>query len=280
MSDNAKKAVVMIKKIMPDFKPKIGMILGSGLGAVSDQIKDAVIINYDELPGFSLTHIAGHASRLHLGMLKGVPVMCFEGRAHTYEGVQEAIAVLRTIIRTLKLLGGEILLTTNAVGSLRADVVPGHLVVVKDHINFMFSNPLIGRNDDEFGERFVSMDDAYDPELRQRFLQIAQKKGLPLTEGVYLATSGPTFETPAEIRAYKILGADTVGMSTVPEIIVARHCGLKTVAISAVVNLAAGMSEEKLSHEGTLKGAKLAVNHLVNLFLAFIEDLGKEEYNK
>ena len=267
----------MIKEIMPGFKPKIGMILGSGLGEISDQIKDAVIINYDKLPGFSLTHIAGHASRLHLGMLKGVPVMCFEGRAHTYEGVQEAIAVLRTIIRTLKLLGGEILLTTNAVGSLRADVVPGHLVLIKDHINFMFSNPLIGRNDDEFGKRFVSLDDAYDPELRQKFLAIAKRKNLPLTEGVYLATSGPSFETHAEIRAYKILGADTVGMSTVPEIIIARHCGLRTAAVSAVVNLAAGMSAEKLSHEGTLKGAKLAVDHLVNLFLAFVEDLGEKE---
>ena len=277
MSDNAKIAAAIIKKIAPGFTPKIGMILGSGLGEVSAQIKDPVTIAYSELPGFSLFHIAGHASRLHLGMLKGVPVMCFEGRAHTYEGIQEAIAVLRTIIRTLKLLGGEILLTTNAVGSLRADVVPGHLVVVKDHINFMFSNPLIGRNDDEFGERFVSLDDAYDPELRQKFLQIAQQKKLPLTEGVYLAASGPTFETHAEIRAYKMLGADTVGMSTVPEIIIARHCGLRTAAVSAVVNLAAGMSEEKLSHEGTLKGAKLAVDHMVNLFLAFIEDLGEKK---
>lgn len=280
MSDNAKITAAFIRRIVPGFKPKIGMILGSGLGAVSSQIKKSVIIPYNELPGFSLSRVVGHASRLHLGVLKGVPVVCFEGRAHIYEGIQEAIGVLCTIIRTFKLLGGEILVTTNAVGSLCADVVPGHLVIIKDHINFMFSNPLMGHNDEEFGERFISMDDAYDPKLRQKLMLIAKKKNLPVTEGIYLATSGPTFETPAEIRAYKILGADTVGMSTVPEIIVARHCGLKTVAISAVVNLAAGMSKEKLSHEGTLKGAKLAVNHLVNLFLAFIEDLGKEEYNK
>jgi len=276
MSDNAKKAAAMIKRIMPGFKPKIGMILGSGLGAVSDQVKDSVIIHYDELPGFSLSHVEGHGHKLHLGVLKGVPVICFEGRAHTYEGIQEAIGVLRTLIRTLRLLGGEILLTTNAVGSLRADVPPGHLVVAKDHINFMFSNPLMGRNEDEFGERFVSMDDVYDLELRRQLLKIAKDKKIPLTEGVYLGTCGPTFETHAEIRAYKMLGADTVGMSTIPEVIVARHCGLKVAAVSYVVNLAAGMTDEKLSHEGTLKNAKLAIDHVANLFLAFVENVAKK----
>lgn len=275
MSEHAKKAAAMIRRVKPGFTPKVGMILGSGLGVISEGIKNATVIHYDELPGFSLSHVEGHGHKLHLGMLKGIPVMCFEGRAHTYEGIQEAITVLRTIIRTFKLLGGEILLTTNAVGSLRSEVVPGHLVIAKDHINFMFSNPLMGRNDDEFGERFVSMDDVYDPELRRQFMEITRKEGIPLTEGVYLATCGPTFETHAEIRAYKALGADTVGMSTVPEVIIARHCGLRVAAVSAVVNLAAGMSAEKLSHEGTLRGAKLAVGHLANLFLAFIDDLSK-----
>jgi len=277
MSDNAKKAAAMIKRIMPGFKPKVGMILGSGLGAVSDQIKDSVVIHYDELPGFSLSHVEGHAHRLHLGMLKGVPVMCFEGRAHTYEGIQEAIMVLRTLIRTLQLLGGEILLTTNAVGSLRKEVGAGNLVLVKDHINFMFSHPLVGRNDEEFGDRFVPMDDVYDPELRQMLLEVAKKKNIPLTEGVYLGNSGPTFETHAETKAYKILGADIVGMSTVPEVIIAKHCGLRIATVSYVVNVAAGMSDERPSHEMTLKNAKLAVDHVANLFLAFVENLAKKK---
>jgi len=276
MSDNAKKAASMLKRIMPNFVPRIGMVLGSGLGAVSEQIENSVVFNYDELPGFTVSHVEGHASKLHLGMLKGVPVVCFEGRAHMYEGTKEAIAVLRTVIRTFRLLGGEILLTTNAAGSLRPEAGPGYLVLVKDHINFMFSHPLIGRNDDEFGDRFVAMDDVYDAKLRKMLRDIAQKKKIPFIEGVYLGNSGPTYETHAEVRAYKILGADVVGMSTVPEVIIARHCGLKIATVSYVVNLAAGMSDEIPSHDMTLKNAKLAVDNVADLFLTFVEELGNK----
>lgn len=271
MTQSAKEAVAIIKKLAPNFVPKIGMILGSGLGAISSQIEDAVSISYSDLPNFSAHPIAGHASKLHLGILKGVPVACLEGRTHLYEG-GAAVEVIKTLIRTLKLLGCEILLTTNAVGSLLLDVPPGNLVLVKDQINFMFNNPLIGKNDDEFGPRFVSMDNAYDADLRKSMTQVAQKIGISLREGVYLASSGPTFETHAEIRAYKTLGADVVGMSTVPETIVARHCGLRVVAVSAVTNFAAGLSPEVLSHEGTLKGAALAIESLVKLFLAFVAE--------
>lgn len=276
MTQSAKEAVAIIKKLAPNFVPKIGMILGSGLGAISSQIEDAVSISYSDLPNFSAHPIAGHAivghaSKLHLGILKGVPVACLEGRTHLYEG-GAAVDVIKTLIRTLKLLGCEILLTTNAVGSLLLDVPPGNLVLVKDQINFMFNNPLIGKNDDEFGPRFVSMDNAYDADLRKSMMQVAQKIGISLREGVYLASSGPTFETHAEIRAYKTLGADVVGMSTVPETIVARHCGLRVVAVSAVTNFAAGLSPEVLSHEGTLKGAALAIESLVKLFLAFVAE--------
>lgn len=276
MTQSAKEAVAIIKKLAPNFVPKIGMILGSGLGAISSQIEDAVSISYSDLPNFSAHPvaghaIAGHASKLHLGILKGVPVACLEGRTHLYEG-GAAVDVIKTLIRTLKLLGCEILLTTNAVGSLLLDVPPGNLVLVKDQINFMFNNPLIGKNDDEFGPRFVSMDNAYDADLRKSMIQVAQKIGISLREGVYLASSGPTFETHAEIRAYKTLGADVVGMSTVPETIVARHCGLRVVAVSAVTNFAAGLSPEVLSHEGTLKGAALAIESLVKLFLAFVAE--------
>jgi xanthosine phosphorylase len=269
MTQSAKEAVAIIKKLASGFVPKVGMILGSGLGAISSQIEDAVSISYADLPNFSVNPVAGHGSKLHLGILKGVPVACLEGRTHLYEG-GIAVEVIKTLIRTLKLLGCEILLTTNAVGSLLLDVPPGHLVLVKDQMNFMFDNPLIGKNDDEFGPRFVSMDNAYDANLRKRMLQVAQKINIPLREAVYLASSGPTFETHAEIHAYKTLGADVVGMSTVPETILARHCGLRVVTVSAVTNFAAGLSSEILSHEGTLRGAALAIENLVKLFLAFL----------
>lgn len=274
----AKEAAAIIKKRAPNFIPKVGMILGSGLGAVSEQIENAVIIPYSDLPNFTVatSTVAGHSSRLHLGMLKGVPVACLEGRCHTYEGIIPAIEVLRTMIRTLKLLGCEILLTTNAVGSLRKEVGPGSVVAIKDHINFLFSNPLIGPNDDEFGERFVSMDDVYNTKLREKMLATAKKLNIPMTEGVYLATSGPTFETHAEIRAFKILGADLVGMSTVPETIIARHCGMKIVSVGAVVNYGAGMTDEVLSHEGTLRMGKIISENLAKLFLAYVAELKSE----
>lgn len=278
MTESAKKAVAIIKKRAPNFKPKVGMILGSGLGAVSSQIQNDIVVSYDDLPNFNVVHdagavskVAGHSKNLHLGVLKGVPVACLEGRAHLYEG-GNAAEVLKTLIRTLRLLGCEVLLTTNAVGSLRAEEGPGKLMLINDHINFMFANPLIGKNDDEFGDRFVSMDDVYDSGLRKKMLAVANKHKLPLREGVYLATSGPTFESHAEIRAFKMLGADAVGMSTVPETIIARHCGLKVISVCAITNLAAGLSEEKLSHEGTLRGAAIAVENVAKLFLAFLEE--------
>jgi xanthosine phosphorylase len=272
---NIKKCVEIISQRAPGFKPTIGMILGSGLGELSDQIQDAVIIDYKELPGFYVGDIAGHSKRMHLGVLKGVPVVCLEGRTHYYEG-EGSTESLRTIIRTLKAIGCETMLTTNAVGSLRVEHGPGNLMVIEDHINFTFQNPLIGPNDDEFGDRFVSMDNAYDSELRQKLVAIAEKSNIPMSSGVYVATSGPTFETHAEIRMYKMMGGHAVGMSTVPETIVARHCGLKVASVCAITNMGAGLSDEVLSHEGTLRGAKLATDHLINLFLAFIGELSEK----
>lgn len=271
-NSNIQKCTTIINQKAPGFKPKIGIILGSGLGAISDQIQNACIIDYQDLPGFYVSTLAGHSKRMHLGMLKGAPVVCLEGRSHLYEGV-EATDSLKTIIRTLKTIGCEILLTTNAVGSLRVEHGPGSLMAIEDHINFTCQNPLIGPNDDAFGDRFVSLDNAYDHELRQKLLAIAQKLNIPMSSGVYVATSGPTFETHAEIRMYKMLGGHTVGMSTVPEIIIARHCGLKVASVCAITNLGAGLSTEILSHEGTLKGAKLATDNLIRLFLTFIEEI-------
>jgi xanthosine phosphorylase len=267
---NIEKCAAIIAEKAPGFKPKIAIILGSGLGAVSDQIQNAVTIDYKDLPGFYVTGLEGHAKKMYLGMLKGVPVVCLEGRTHYYEG-EGSTESIRIIIRTLKTLGCEILLTTNAVGSLRPENGPGNLMVVEDHINFTFQNPLTGPNNDKYGSRFVSMDNAYDAELRTQLLAIAKKLEIPLGSGVYVATSGPTFETHAEIRMYQGMGAHAVGMSTVPETIVARHCGLKVATVCAITNMGAGLSTEILSHEGTLRGAKLATDNLVKLFLGFVE---------
>jgi len=274
MTTFANEAAAIIKKRSNGFIPKIGIVLGSGLGAISSQIENAIKIPYEDLPCFSVSHVAGHAKMLHLGLLQGVPVACFEGRSHGYEG-SNVFEVLKTMIRTLKLLGCEFILTTNAVGSLREEMLPGSLMVVEDHINYMFSNPLIGKNDDEYGERFVPMENAYDKDLREKICKVAATNNITLFQGVFLAASGPTFETPAEIRAFKVMGADAVGMSTVPETIIARHCGLKVVTVCAITNLAAGISVEPLSHEQTLRGAKLAVENLAQLFLAFVVEMGK-----
>jgi xanthosine phosphorylase len=266
----AHKSSVIIKQLKPNFLPKIGIILGSGLGTLAEQIEDATILPYEQLSGLPKCGVAGHSGKLHLGTLRGTPVACLEGRAHVYEG---NIDVIKTLIRTLKLIGCELLIVTNAAGSLRNKVGTGSLMLITDHINFQFANPLTGPNDDEFGERFVGMENAYDLELRKKILNIANRINIELPEGVYLGSSGPTFETPAEIRAFRILGADAVGMSTIADVIIARHCGLKVLAISAITNLAAGMNPEPLTHEQTLRAAKLSVDKLIALLLAFIEEV-------
>jgi xanthosine phosphorylase len=278
----AKKAAEIIKQHMPsNFAPKIAIILGSGAGGLSQALEKTVVIPYEELPSFNVVHvegemehfmiskIEGHNKKMHLGYLNGVPIVCLEGRAHSYEG-GNFVEVLKTIIRTMKLLGCEILLSTAAVGSLRLEQGPGSLMLISDHINFMFSNPLIGKNDDKYGERFVSLDNAYDKDLRKAMQECATQNNIPLTEGVYLATSGPTYESHAEIRMFKTLGADVVGMSVVPETIIARHCGLKVTSVAVIANLAAGLSSDILNHQDVLKNVAMAGDNLVRLFGAFI----------
>jgi xanthosine phosphorylase len=251
--------------------PRVALVLGSGLGAVADEVRDAVAIPYAELPGFPVGSVAGHAGRLVAGTLAGVPVAVLQGRAHLYEGIDAAqIAVP---IRTVRALGAELVLLTNAAGSLRAEVGPGRLMALTDHINLTGRNPLTGPNDDAVGERFVGMGRAYDPALLDRLRAAAAREDVDLSEGVYLAVPGPSFETAAEIRAFRTLGADAVGMSTVLETIAARHCGLRVAAVSAITNLAEGMSTEVLSHEGTLAAAKTAAIDLGRVLRRFVEDL-------
>jgi xanthosine phosphorylase len=256
----------------PGFAPRAGLMLGSGLGDLADRIEDRVEIPYGELPGFHVGGLAGHAGSLVLGRLAGRPLAIFSGRWHVYEGIEGA--AITTPIRTLKALGAEILVLTNAAGSLRPEAGPGSLVCLSDHINMMGFSPLVGANDDAAGPRFPSLRHAYDPELRERLHRAARALGTELHDGVYLAVAGPAFETPAEIRAFRVLGADLVGMSTVPEVIAARHAGLRVAAISAVTNLAEGMGGEELSHEQTLRVAKEGAARLGPLLERFLEDLG------
>ena len=265
------EAADLIRSRKPGFEPRVAMILGSGLGVLAEQMTDAVTIGFDELPGFPISTVHGHAGELVLGTLAGVQVVCMKGRGHFYEGY--GMGVMTSAVRTLKLLGCEMLFVTNAAGSLRPEVDAGSLVVLTDHINFMPGTPMIGPNDDRFGPRFFSMANAYDGDIRATILQSAAASNVTLHEGVYIAYPGPNFETAAEIRAMARLGADVVGMSVVPEVVSARHCGLKVACVSVITNLAEGMSPFPLSHEQTLKYAAIGAKDLITLILAFLGNL-------
>ena len=273
MSSNTPfEAADIIRARKPGFTPRVALILGSGLGVLAEQMADAVAISYADLPGFPISTVHGHAGELVLGTLAGVPVVCMKGRGHFYEGY--GANVMTSAVRTFKLIGCEMLLVTNAAGSLRVEADAGSLVAITDHINFLPGSPMAGPNDERFGPRFFSMANAYDAETRELVKAVAAEKGISLIEGVYLAAAGPHFETAAEIRAFRTLGADVVGMSLIPEVIAARHCGLKVAAVSAITNLAEGLTPFALSHEQTLKYAAVAAKDMVTLIQSFIERLG------
>ena len=268
--DDAGAAMDVIRTKVPNFVPRVGLILGSGLGGIAAAIADVTAIEYVALPGFPAPSVEGHAGRLLLGRWGDMNVACLQGRVHLYEGL--SAAAVNALPRTLKALGCEILVLTNAAGSLRPEIEPGAIALIDDHINLLGQNPLVGPNDATAGLRFPDMSEVYDLQLRARARAVAARLHLPLRSGVYLATLGPSFETPAEIRAFRALGADLVGMSTVPEAISARHCGLKVVGFSIVTNRAAGLGDEILSHEQTLAVAAQVADRLQCL----LEDLLKE----
>jgi xanthosine phosphorylase len=268
---HARTAADVIRERLPDCAPRVGLILGSGLGGIAAAIEHATAIDYTDLPGFPLPGVEGHAGRLVLGSLGGVNVACLQGRVHLYEGVP--VAAVNPLPRTLKALGCEVLILTNAAGSLRPEIEPGALALIDDHINLLGHNPLVGPHDGAVGLRFPDMSEVYDRDLRARARTVAGRLGIPLRSGVYLATLGPSFETPAEIRAFRALGAELVGMSTVPEAISARHCGLKVIGFSIVTNLAAGLADQVLSHEQTLAVAAQAADRLQSLLLGLLEEL-------
>ena len=248
--------------------PRIAILLGSSLAAIADAPADAVRLSYAELPGFPRPGVSGHSGRLVAGRLGGRDVLVLAGRVHPYETGDAA--AMRPVIETLAALGVEWLVLTNAAGSLDTAVRPGRLVLITDHINLSGMNPLIGERCDD---RFVSMTDAYDPPLRARLLKSAARIGLDLGQGVYAWFSGPSFETPAEIRMAQRLGADLAGMSTAPETILARRFGLKVAAISVVTNLGAGLEQGSPSHHETTEGGGRAAGDMARVLTAFLEDL-------
>jgi len=267
----AHQAAKHINKRLPNFKPTIGIVLGSGLGGFADQLESPLVIPYSELPGFPHMTVQGHSGNLILGYLGGVGVVCLQGRAHAYEGNDHDL--VKTYVRTLRLLGCEYFLATNASGSLREDVAPGELVLISDHINMQHGNPLIGPNDDEFGPRFVPLDNAYDQGMRQGLLKAASLDNITLHQGVYLAVSGPNYETAAEIRAFRLWGADAVGMSTVPEVLVANHCGMKVAVIATITNFATGLASTSHDHNSVVETAAKASQRLCQLVKTFVSEL-------
>ena len=246
---------------------RLGLILGSGLGHLAHAV-DGVAIPYADLPGFPHVGVSGHNPQLHIGTLEGVRVAVFGAREHYYESGNPRAMLLP--LQVLKALGAESLILTNAAGSMRPDIPPGSVMLLSDHINYSGLNPLTGEKTDA---RFVPMTDAHNPALRAALKAAAQAQGIDLPEGVYCWYSGPSFETPAEIRMLKLLGGDAVGMSTVPEVILARFLGLKVAAISTITNMAAGMSDEQISHEHTKAMAPLGAAKLESILRHFLRFL-------
>jgi xanthosine phosphorylase len=251
--ENVRLAAAKISTALAGLKPKIALILGSGLGGLAQRVQNPTTLAYQNLPGFPVLTVAGHAGQLIVGTLNDVPVIVLNGRKHFYE-TSDAYP-LKTMIRAMKAVGVETLFLSNAAGSLRSHIKVSELMLITDHINFLGLNPLVGPNDDTFGPRFVSMTGAWAADLGAKLKTVAQQAGISLHHGVYVAFRGPSFETPAEIRMAQGWGGDAVGMSSVPDCLVARHCGLKVVGVSCITNMGAGLSDEKLSHAHTLENA-------------------------
>ena len=257
----------VISKTAKGFTPQVGLILGSGLGQFCEHVEVVASIDFDELPGFPLPGVSGHAGKLLLGQVSGTNIVILQGRAHYYErGNADTMAVA---IQTLNAMGCQSLVITNAAGSLNSDATPGSLMLITDHINMTGVSPLFGA---ESNQRFVDMSEAYNHNLNDAMRSAAKANDINLHEGIYAWVSGPQFETPAEIRALKTLGADAVGMSTVPEVILARHQGLSLCALSVITNYAAGMSEKAISHEQTISFSNQAADTVQSLLINYLKD--------
>ena len=248
--ERAEAAATAVRARLP-VVPNVAVVLGSGLGAFADGLGGAISISYEEIPGWPASRVTGHAGRLVAGTARGRGVLALSGRAHSYEG--HALDTVTFPIRVLGRLGIETLILTNAAGGINTAFSPGALMLIDDHINLLGANPLAGPNDDRFGLRFPDMSEAYSPRLRALAGEAARAAGLMIEHGVYVAVAGPSYETPAEIRAFRALGADAVGMSTAPEVIVARHLGIEVLGISCISNMAAGILPQPLTADEVLE---------------------------
>ena len=261
------EGLATIQQATGHFVPQWGIILGSGLGDIAELLQSPKIINYEKIPGFPQLNVQGHHGQLSFGTIGSAPVVCIQGRPHRYE--TNSYDGIITLIRTLKLLGCHSLIFVSACGSLNPEIGPGNIVLVNDHINFHPGNPVVGINDDEFGPRFFPLNDAYSETLRQQFHECGAIHNMTMTEGVYISVLGPCYETPAEIRAYRQWGADVIGMSTVPEVIVARHCGMDVAVLSVITNLGAGLSDTPPNHEEVVEQGKQSKQKITTLLREF-----------
>ena len=259
-------AVAVIRNKTRNFEPRVGLILGTGLGGLADSVKNPQIIPYEELDDFPHAKVAGHAGHLVLGEMGKNRVVVCQGRTHYYENGDAA--AMKPVIRSLKKLGCNTLILTNAAGSLMPETGPGSVVMLNDHINYTGMSPLFGESGNS---RFVDLVDAYNPSLREQLKKIASEQAITLHEGVYMWFCGPHFETPAEIRMARTMGADTVGMSTVPEVILARESGMNVAALSVITNMAAGINDKSLSHEQTLANADEGAQKIQQLITTLLE---------
>lgn len=253
------------------FEPEWGLILGSGLGILANEIENPVIIPYDKIPNFPVSTVQGHAGQLVIGMLENKKVIAMQGRFHYYEGYSMDQVTLP--VRVMKLLGVRVLLVTNASGGINESFHVGDLMFIRDHINMLGINPLMGHNFAEFGPRFPDMSFAYDQELIKKGEAVAEKLAIPVQKGIYVAATGPSYETPAEIKAFRIMGADVVGMSTVPEVIVANHMDIKVLGISCVTNMAAGVLPQPLLHEEVMETAERVKPKFIKLVRGIIKEV-------
>lgn len=252
------------------YTPETAIILGSGLGDFAEKI-NGIKIGFGEIPGFAASSVAGHAGKLIIGEFEGKQVLAMQGRFHFYEG--HSLEKVIYPIRIMKLLGIKNLIVTNAAGGVNKDYKPGDLMIINDHINFLGTNPLMGKNIDEFGPRFPDMSKAYNPELIEVAYNSAKSLNLKLQTGVYAAVCGPSYETPAEIKMLRTFGADAVGMSTVPEVIAANHAGIKVLGISCITNMAAGILDQPLNHEEVIETSNMVKDQFINLVSDIIKNI-------
>ncbi|EPZ37366.1 Purine nucleoside phosphorylase 1 [Anoxybacillus ayderensis] len=267
------QAAQFLKEKFPT-SPQIGLILGSGLGVLADEIEQAIKIPYSDIPNFPVSTVEGHAGQLVYGQLEGATVIVMQGRFHYYEGY--SFEKVTFPVRVMKALGVEQLIVTNAAGGVNESFEPGDLMIISDHINNMGGNPLIGPNDAALGVRFPDMSEAYSKRLRQLAKDVANEIGLRVREGVYVANTGPAYETPAEIRMIRVMGGDAVGMSTVPEVIVARHGGMEVLGISCISNMAAGILDQPLTHDEVIETTEKVKADFLRFVKAIVRNMAKK----